>query len=112
MSAPLTIFAGTANPDLASRTVENLGIRLGDSRIVSFPDGELQIELNESVRDHDVYLLQSTSPPADTHLLELALLADACHHAGAARVTALVPYFGTPGRIDAPARGRPSEPES
>jgi len=94
MSTPLTIFAGTANQDLASRTVQNLGIHLGECRIESFPDGELQVELNESVRGHDVYLLQSTSPPADKHLLELALLADACHRAGAGRVTALVPYFG------------------
>ena len=94
MSTTLTIFAGTANPDLASRTVQNLGIHLGECRIESFPDGELQVELKESVRGQDVYLLQSTSPPADKHLLELALLADACHRAGAGRVTALVPYFG------------------
>lgn len=94
MSGTVTIFAGTANPDLASRTVQHLGIRRGECRIVSLPDGELQVELQESVRGHDVYLLQSTSPPADTHLLELALLADACHRAGAGRVTALVPYFG------------------
>ena len=65
MSTTLTIFAGTANPDLASRTVQNLGIHLGECRIESFPDGELQVELKESVRGHDVYLLQSTSPPAD-----------------------------------------------
>ena len=94
MSTTLTIFAGTANQDLASRTVQNLGIHLGECRIESFPDGELQVELKESVRGHDVYLLQSTSPPADKHLLELALLADACRRAGAGRVTALVPYFG------------------
>jgi ribose-phosphate pyrophosphokinase len=94
MSTTLTMFAGTANQDLASRTVQSLGIHLGECRIESFPDGELQIELKESVRGHDVYLLQSTSPPADKHLLELALLADACRRAGAGRVTALVPYFG------------------
>jgi ribose-phosphate pyrophosphokinase len=94
MSATLTVFAGTANPDLAARIIESLRIRLGSCAIVSFPDGELQVELNERVRGHDVYLIQSTSPPADTHLVELALLADACRRSGAARITALVPYFG------------------
>ena len=64
MSTTLTIFAGTANQELASRTAQNLGFRLGECRIVSFPDGELQVELNGSVRGHDVDPLQSTSPPA------------------------------------------------
>jgi ribose-phosphate pyrophosphokinase len=59
-----------------------------------FPDGEAQVEIHESVRGHDVYLLQSTSPPVEQHLLELLLLADACRRAGAARVTAVIPYFG------------------
>ena len=94
MAATLTVFAGTANPDLASNIVEELGIHLGSCMVLPFPDGELQVELNQSVRGHDVYLVQSTSPPAEKHLLELVLLADACHRAGAARVTAIVPYFG------------------
>jgi ribose-phosphate pyrophosphokinase len=59
-----------------------------------FPDGETQIEIHESVRGHDVYLLQSTSPSVDQHLVELLLLADACRRAGAARLTAVIPYFG------------------
>lgn len=94
MPATLTIFAGTANPDLASNIVEELGIHLGSCTMLPFPDGELQVELNQSVRGHDVYVIQSTSPPAEKHLLELVLLADASHRAGAARVTAIVPYFG------------------
>jgi ribose-phosphate pyrophosphokinase len=59
-----------------------------------FPDGETQIELHESVRGCDVYLLQSTSPPADQHVMELLFLADACRRAGAARLTGVIPYFG------------------
>jgi ribose-phosphate pyrophosphokinase len=94
MAATLSIFTGTANPDLASNIVEELGIRLGSSTVSAFPDGELDVELNQSVRGHDVYLIQSTSPPAERHLLELVLLADACHRAGAARITAVMPYFG------------------
>lgn len=59
-----------------------------------FPDGEIQVEIRESVRGHDVFLLQSTSPPVEQHLMELLLLADACRRAGAARLTAVIPYFG------------------
>jgi ribose-phosphate pyrophosphokinase len=59
-----------------------------------FPDGEAQIEVQESVRGRDVYLVQSTSPPVDQHVVELLLLADACRRAGAARLTAIIPYFG------------------
>jgi ribose-phosphate pyrophosphokinase len=59
-----------------------------------FPDGEILIELGESVRGCDVFLLQSTSPPVEQHLMELLLLADACRRAGAGRLTAVIPYFG------------------
>jgi ribose-phosphate pyrophosphokinase len=59
-----------------------------------FPDGEMQVDLRESVRGRDVYVLQSTSPPVEQHLVELVLLADACRRAGAARLTAVIPYFG------------------
>jgi ribose-phosphate pyrophosphokinase len=94
MTGALTVLAGTANPDLAANIAEELGIRLGGSTVQSFPDGELQVELLQSVRGHDVHVVQSTSPPVERRLLELVLLADACHRAGAARVTAIVPYFG------------------
>jgi ribose-phosphate pyrophosphokinase len=59
-----------------------------------FPDGEVQVDIHESVRGHDVYILQSTSPPVAQHLMELLLLGDACRRAGAARTTAVIPYFG------------------
>jgi len=63
-----------------------------DSR--RFPDGEAEIDIRESIRGRDVYLLQATSPPVDQHLMELLLLADACRRAGAARLTAVIPYLG------------------
>jgi len=59
-----------------------------------FPDGEAEIDIRESIRGRDVYLLQATRPPVDRHLMELLLLADACRRAGAARLTAVIPYFG------------------
>jgi ribose-phosphate pyrophosphokinase len=91
---PLTIVAGTANPDLSANIAEQLGIHLASCRLQPFPDGELQVELQQSVRGHDVHLVQSTSPPVERHLLELVLLADACRRAGAGPVTGVVPYFG------------------
>jgi ribose-phosphate pyrophosphokinase len=90
----LSLFAGTATPDLAASISEALGIPLGGRTVQPFPDSELQVDLHQSVRGHDVYLVQSTSPRVETHLLELVLLADACHRSGADRVTAIVPYLG------------------
>lgn len=101
----LTIFAGSANPPLAQAIAKTLGRELGSCILDRFPDGELHVELQDSVRGHDVYLVQPTSPPADTHLFELFFLADACRRAGAAHLTAVVPYFGY-ARQDRRASGR------
>jgi ribose-phosphate pyrophosphokinase len=94
MAANLSVLAGTANPDLAADIAQALGLQLGACTIQTFPDGELGVELEQSVRGHDVYLVQSTSPPVERHAFELLLLGDACHRAGAERITAIVPYFG------------------
>ena len=102
---PLTIFTGSANVPLAAAVAEPLGVPLGRRLMHRFPDGELHVELQESVRGHDVYLIQSTSPPVEAHLLELWFLADACRRAGAAHLTAVVPYFGY-ARQDRRASGR------
>jgi ribose-phosphate pyrophosphokinase len=100
-----TIFAGSANVTLAEAIAAELDIRPGSREVQVFPDGEMQVELQESVRGEDVYLLQPTSPPGEKHLLELLLLADAAHRAGAARLTAMIPYFGY-ARQDRRASGR------
>jgi len=102
---PLTIFAGSANVPLAAAVADQLAVPLGRRRLQRFPDGELHVELQESVRGHDVYLLQPTSPSVEAHLLELLFLADACRRAGAVHCTAVVPYFGY-ARQDRRASGR------
>ena len=100
-----TIFAGSANTPLAEAVAAELDVRVGSREVQVFPDGEMQVELQESVRGEDVYLVQPTSPPGEKHLLELLLLADAAHRAGAARLTAAIPYFGY-ARQDRRASGR------
>jgi len=90
----LAIFAGSANPALAEGIAVALGVSLGQRIIERYPDGELHVELLESVRGRDVYLIQPTAPPVEERLIELLLLADACYRAGASRLTAVVPYFG------------------
>jgi ribose-phosphate pyrophosphokinase len=99
----LTILSGSANQPLATRVAERLGP--WPCLIERFPDGELHVAVQASVRGRDVYLLQPTGPPVHDHLLELLLLADACRRAGAARLTAVVPYVGY-ARQDRRAGGR------
>ncbi len=98
------IFTGSANEPLAGAIAARLDTQVGNRELQVFPDGELQVEFHESVRGEDVYLIQPTSPPAE-HVLELLLMADAAHRAGAARLTAVIPYFGY-ARQDRRATGR------
>ena len=101
----LSVIAGAANPELAEAVVQRLGLKLAARTLQRFPDTELQTEIGKPVRGDDVYLLQPTSPDVDHHLMELLLLADACRRAGAARISAVVPYFGY-ARQDRRASGR------
>jgi ribose-phosphate pyrophosphokinase len=94
MEHRITVFAGPASSQLGAAVCDGLQVAPALYECRRFPDGEVQIDVQESVRGRDVYLLQSTSPPVDQHLMELLLLADACRRAGAARLTAIVPYFG------------------
>lgn len=88
----LTLLAGTANPGLAGAVASELGHPLAEREAARFPDGEMHVEIRTSVRGHDIYLIQPASPPAEEYLLQLLLLADACRRAGAARLTAVMPY--------------------
>jgi ribose-phosphate pyrophosphokinase len=88
------LFAGSANPRLAAAIAERLKVSLGVCEVQRFPDGEVSIELQESVRRRDVFIVQPTAPPVDRHLVELLAFADACRRASAERVIAVVPYFG------------------
>ena len=85
------IFAGTVNPELAVAVAADLGVALGTCAIQRFPDGETSIQLQESVRRKEVFLVQPLSPPANEHLVEWLALADACRRAAAWRITAVVP---------------------
>ena len=101
----LKILAGSANLALAQKIATKLEGQLAQRILERFPDGELHIEIQESVRGHDVYLIQPTCPPVDEHLFELLLMADACRRAGAVHLTAVIPYFGY-ARQDRRAHGR------
>jgi ribose-phosphate pyrophosphokinase len=90
----MAVFTGNANPVLAQEIARHLMQPLGRAYVGRFSDGETQVELMENVRGRDVFLVQSTSPPANDHLMELLVMADACRRASAARITAVIPYFG------------------
>jgi ribose-phosphate pyrophosphokinase len=88
------IFAGTASVKLAASLARELSTSLGHCVVDRFPDGEAEVRLLDPVRRKDVFLVQSTSPPVNDHLMELLAMADACRRAAAARITAVIPYFG------------------
>jgi ribose-phosphate pyrophosphokinase len=90
----MAVFTGNANPVLAQEIVRHLRQPLGRAYVGRFSDGETQVELMENVRGRDVFLVQSTCPPANDHLMELLVMADACRRASSARITAVIPYFG------------------
>ena len=89
----MMVLTGTANPALAERIAEELGQPLCEVTVKRFADGEIFVRIDENVRGRDVFVIQPTSPPGD-NTLELLLLIDAAKRASAARVTAVVPYFG------------------
>lgn len=90
----MMIFSGNATPQLAEDISRYLGISLSDATLERFSDGEINVEINENVRGQDVFIVQSTCSPANENLMELIIMADALRRASAARITAVVPYFG------------------
>lgn len=90
----MMIFTGNANPELALKISTHLQIPIGDATVSTFSDGETMIEINENVRGKDVFIIQSTCAPANDNLMELLTMADALRRSSAARITAVVPYFG------------------
>src|ERR1043165_7901586 len=93
-SDSLDLFTGNAKPALAQDIARHLATPLGRSYVGRFSDGEVNIEIMENVRGRDVFIVQPTCPPANDHLIELLVMVDACRRASAARITAVVPYFG------------------
>lgn len=90
----LLIFSGNANRPLALEVCRDLGVRLGKAMVGKFSDGEVQVEIEETVRRQEVFVIQSTSAPSAENLMELLVLIDALKRASASSVTAVVPYFG------------------
>lgn len=88
------IFSGNASQKLAERIVEHLNLPLGKALVGRFSDGETMVEIQENVRGRDIFIIQSTSAPSNDTLMELIIMADALRRASAARITAVVPYFG------------------
>lgn len=93
MSNSVKIFAGSASEDLGTRIARAYGQELGNLKMSKFSDGEFQISYEESIRGNDVFIIQSTFPPAD-NLMELLLMVDAAKRASAKRIVAILPYFG------------------
>jgi ribose-phosphate pyrophosphokinase len=94
LMSDLMIFSGNAIPQLSSKVAGLLGLPLAKSTIGKFSDGETQVSIEENVRGKDVFIIQSTCPPTNDNLMELVLMVDALRRASAARVTAVIPYFG------------------
>lgn len=88
------IFSGNANPTLAEHIVEHLNLPLGKALVSRFSDGETMVEIQENVRGRDIFIIQSTCCPSNDTLMELIIMADALRRASAAKITAVVPYFG------------------
>ena len=90
----LKLFSGNSNLPLAKEICDTLKIPLGSATVSTFSDGEVQVKINESVRGSDVFVVQSTSDPVNTHIIELLIMLDALKRASAREITAVIPYFG------------------
>lgn len=101
----LRIFSGNAHPALATEICLHLGIELGRSRISQLADGETRMEIDESVRGKDVFVVQPTSPPVNETTMELVIMVDALRRASARRITVVMPYYGY-ARQDLKTKGR------
>lgn len=93
MAKPIKIFAGRSNPALAEKIANYLGQPLCNAKVENFSDGEISVNYHESVRGTDLFIIQPTNPPGD-NLLELLIMIDAARRSSAARITAVMPYYG------------------
>ena len=92
--AELKVFSGSAHPDLAGEIAGHLGIPLGQARLSRFADTEVSFQIDENIRGTDVFVVQPTCTPVDEHLVELLIMIDAFRRSSAARITAVIPYYG------------------
>lgn len=101
----IKIFAGNANQELAKKICDELGTKLGDSQVSTFSDGEISVNIGETVRGVDVFVIQPTCPPTNDNIMELLIMMDAFKRASAGRINAVVPYYGY-ARQDRKAKSR------
>src|SRR5215471_2895782 len=101
----LKIFAGTANEAFPASVCQQIGLTVGKARVDKFPDSELIVKLDEDVRGRDCFVVQSTCNPVNENLMELLIWIDCLKRASAARITAVIPYFGY-ARQDRKSEGR------
>ena len=94
MKNKITVFSLSASKELANDIAEKLGTKVGKSKVHHFADGEILVEIDESVRGKDVFIVQSTSNPVTENLMEILVLVDALKRASAKEITAIIPYFG------------------
>jgi ribose-phosphate pyrophosphokinase len=92
--AEMKIFAGSAHPSLAKEIADFLGIAVGQAKLRRFPDTEVSFQIDENIRGTDVFVVQPTCPPVDQHIMEMLVMIDAFRRSSAARITAVVPYYG------------------
>ena len=90
----LKVFSGSAHPQLTKEIADFLGIPLGQARLRRFPDSEVSFQIDENIRGTDVFIVQPTSNPVDQHLMEMLIMVDAFRRSSAARITAVIPYYG------------------
>ena len=90
----IKIFTGNSHPELAAEIAKILGIKVGDAKVGTFSDGEISVDINETVRGADVFIIQSTGSPVNNNLMELLIMIDALKRASAGRITAVIPYYG------------------
>ncbi len=90
----LKVFSGSAHPELTREIASFLGVPVGQARLRRFPDSEVSFQIDENIRGTDVFVVQPTCAPADQHIMELLIMIDAFRRSSAARITAVLPYFG------------------
>ena len=101
----IKIFTGNSNQKLAEKIAKSVGVPVGESMVTTFSDGEISVNIRETVRGSDVFVVQSTSYPVNQNLMELLIMIDAFKRASAGRITAVIPYFGY-ARQDRKAKAR------
>ena len=90
----IKILAGNSSKELAQQIADYIGVPLGNCEVGTFSDGEISVNMNETVRGCDVFVVQSTNSPVNENLMELLIMIDALKRASAGRITAVIPYYG------------------